>query len=96
MLFIAVALFAALAFALMQGSRNNLNLITGERDRAAATQSQDCTNAIDLAVKRLEARGCGNKISYQTDGSNPAAGAPVDGSCSVYHANGGATKPCTP
>ena len=33
-------------------------------------------------------------ISSALDGSNTSPGAPQDGSCSVYHINGGGVKPC--
>lgn len=87
-------LFGMLAFAFMQGSRSSVNWVQKEKDNAAATSSTDCSNAVNLAVKRLEARGCGALISYNTDGSNSAAGAPADGSCSIYHINGGGVKNC--
>jgi hypothetical protein len=95
MLFIAVALFGLLAFAFLQGSRNNLSMMTSEAQKAQATQVQDCANGVDMAERRLQAKGCGALVSHNTDGSNTTPGAPSDGSCSVYHANGGGLKPCT-
>jgi hypothetical protein len=94
MLFIAVALFGMLAYAFMQGSRTSTSWLEKEQDSAAATGSLDCTNTVNMAVKRLEARGCGSNISYIADGSNSAPGAPTDGSCSVFHPNGGGVKSC--
>lgn len=96
MLFIAVALFGLLAFAMLQGSRSNLAMMSSEAQKAEATRAQDCANVIDMAAKRLEARGCGALVSYNQDGSNGNAGAPADGSCSIYHSNGGGVKPCGP
>lgn len=97
MLFIAVALFAALAYAFMQGSRSSLTFLEKEQDEAAVTQSQDCTNAINMATKRLEARGCGSLISSEADGTNSDPNAPSDGSCAIYHPNGGGVKAsCAP
>lgn len=69
-------------------------MLEGERDEASATATQDCTNTVNLAVKRLELRGCGNMISYLADGSNTNTNAPTDGSCSVFHPNGGGAKAC--
>lgn len=57
-----------------------------------ATQSQDCMNAISMATKRLEAKGCGSFISSEADGSNSDPNAPADGSCAIYHPNGGGVK----
>jgi hypothetical protein len=97
MIFIAVALFGMLAYAFSQGSRTSMGWIEKERQDAAVTGTQDCTNAINMAQKRLQARGCGSMISSLADGSNPNTGAPSDGSCSIYHSNGGGVKAnCVP
>jgi hypothetical protein len=93
-LFVAVALFGLLSFAMLQGSRSSLTMISDEAQKNQATQTQDCMNTIDMAAKRLAARGCGGLVSYSEDGSNVNAGAPSDGSCSIYHTNGGGVKPC--
>lgn len=93
-LFIAVALFGALAFAFTHGSRSSVTMLQGVQSDATGTATQDCTNTVNLAVKRLELRGCGNKISYLADGSNTNTDAPTDGSCSVFHPNGGGVKAC--
>lgn len=93
-LFIGVALFGALTYAFMGSTRVSLSWVQSEQDMAAATASLDCTNAIGLAHKRLEARGCGAMISSAPDGSNNLPGAPSDGSCSIYHMNGGGVKNC--
>lgn len=94
MLFIAVALFGMLAYAFMQSSRTSTGWLESERGKATATGSTDCANSLSLAMKRLEARGCGSLVSLEIDGSNPAPGAPTDGSCSAYHPNGGGAKYC--
>ncbi len=94
MLFIAVGLFGMVGFAFLQGSRSNVEVMVGESAKAQATQTQDCSNALSIATKRLQARGCGTLISYNSDGSNDNAGAPSDGSCSMYHSNGGGMKDC--
>lgn len=96
-LFIAVALFGALSYVFLQGSRGSTTMITNEAAKAASYQTQDCANAVSMATKRLNSRGCGTLISSAADGSNPVAGAPADGSCSVFHPNGGGVKPnCAP
>lgn len=91
-LFVAVALLGALSYAFLQSSRGSTALISGEATKAATYQTQDCTNTVTMAVKRLQARGCPN-ISYNNDGSN-SDGSMGDGSCSVFHPSGGGAKPC--
>ncbi len=93
-LFIALALFAALGYAFLQGTRSSTSMITSEISKANATKMQDCTNTVNTAVKRLTLRGCGSYISYNADGTNDIAGAPSDGSCSIYHVNGGGMTNC--
>lgn len=93
-LFVAIALFGLLAYAFLQGSRSNMAVITGEAQKVSTYQSQDCVNSMNKAVRRLEARGCAGMISLNPDGSNTSSGAPRDGSCSVYHPNGGGAKYC--
>lgn len=94
MLFVAVALFGLLGYAFLQGSRNNVGMLTDEASKAASSRAQDCSNAVSIATKRLEARGCRGMISMEPDGSNTVAGAPTDGSCSIYHPNGGGARYC--
>ena len=69
-------------------------MMTNEAAKAQGYASQDCSNSVSMGMKRLKARGCDNMISMNTDGSNPNPGAPSDGSCSLYHPNGGGVKPC--
>ena len=94
MLFVVVALFGMLAYAFMQSTRTSTGWLSDEQDKAAATSSLDCTNSVNMALKRLESRGCGADISYRIDGTNAAPNAPTDGSCSIFHPNGGSVKPC--
>ncbi len=94
MLFILVALFGALAYAFLQGTRTSTDWIENEQSKAEATNSLDCSNAVSMAVKRLEARGCSGLLSMHGDGSNDIVGAPTNGSCSVFHTNGGGVKKC--
>jgi hypothetical protein len=88
-LFVAVALFGAISYAISRGTEGGIKTIEGVRDDAMVTKSQGCTNAINSAQRRLEVRGCGSIISTLADGSNPNPDAPQDGSCSIYHTNGG-------
>ncbi len=95
MLFIAVALFGMIGYAFLQESRSNIDMIESEADKGKSYQYQDCSNAMAMATKRLDMRGCGDLISLAKDGSNTKPGAPTDGSCSVFHPKGGGIKPCT-
>lgn len=90
-LFVAVALFGALSWALAGSSRTSVGLIQGEAGKASATKQADCANSIAMAQKRLALRGCGASISDDPTGANPVV---ADGSCSIYHSNGGGVKPC--
>jgi hypothetical protein len=94
MLLIAVALFAMVTYAFLQGSRGNVGMMTSEAAKVAGYTSQDCTNSFNMGMKRLKAHGCENMISMNPDGSNSNPGAPRDGSCSLYHPNGGGAKHC--
>lgn len=92
-LFVAVALFGLLGYAFLNNSRVGLSWILDEQSKTAAAIGQDCSNSLDMAAKRLEARGCTGVVSYNVDGT-PAPGGPADGSCSIYHPNGGGAKAC--
>jgi len=91
---ITVSLFAALTYAFLQNTNTNIAWLEKEKDSAAVIGAEDCSNNVLAATKRLEARGCEGLISSATDGSNANVGAPSDGSCSIYHPNGGGIKPC--
>lgn len=93
-IFVLIALFAFLAYMFSYGTRGNIGWFQDEQSEAATTATQQCSNNLTMATKRLEARGCGALISTATDGSNANPGAPTDGSCSLYHPNGGGLKPC--
>ncbi len=95
MLFIIVALFGLLSAAILKGTSGNLLWFSKEKTSALSVSSDECGMALATALKRLQARGCGKKISYLTDGSNLAPNAPRDGSCSIYHPNGGGAKICS-
>lgn len=93
-LFVLVALFGFLAYIFAYGSRGNIAMLTSEQTKATVTTTTQCANNLAMATKRLEARGCGAMISSATDGSNSNPGAPTDGSCSIYHPNGGGITYC--
>lgn len=88
LILIAVALFAALGFAFTQGSRSNLSWVEAEKNKANATQSQACSQAINSATKRLQLRGC-TSISTSTDMASI-----TNPSCAVFHVAGGGVQAC--
>ncbi len=94
-LFIVVALFGMLTYAFTNSTKTSIGWFEDERGTASQISSADCQLAVASAVKRLELRGCGTMISNNADGSNTNPNAPTDGSCSIYHVNGGGVKACT-
>lgn len=68
-LFIAVALFGALLYTFTRSTRTSTTWLEKESAKAGVTGDKDCDNALALATKRLELRGCGALISYEPDGS---------------------------
>ncbi|PZO85416.1 MAG: hypothetical protein DI626_07430 [Micavibrio aeruginosavorus] len=94
MIFVAVALFGLLSFAFMRGSNTSTALMTSEKDKAMVTDAQDYANAVNMAIKRLKARGCtDSQISYETPkGNNPNPSAPTDQSCHVFKIAGAGVK----
>ncbi len=95
MLFIALALFAALGFAFMQGSRTSTTMITDQQAKVNAQQLVAYANDVKMAVKRLQLKGCTEtQISFQSASApdptwyeNPNS--PADKSCHIFEANGG-------
>ncbi len=92
---ITVALFGALSWAWMENSRSSTGWLMNEQTKAAVTASAECQNHIDAALQRLESRGCGSFLTTDASGTlSGTAGEPTDGSCALYHPNGGGVKPC--
>jgi hypothetical protein len=92
LVFIAIAMFAALSFAVSQSFRGNgADFIEQEKAKMAGVADADCITSVMVALERLKLRGC-QRISYAEDGSNPVT---PDGSCSVYHPRGGGVNVCS-
>lgn len=100
MVFVAVALFAALSYAFLRGSQGNVAMMTDEQAKVYAQQSIAYSSDIRTAVKTLLLRGCldtnldfSNIVWGRMDGTiehppghNPNA--PVTG-CSIFaHGDG--------
>lgn len=90
---IAVALLAALSYAVASSSRSNSGGIDGERASLAASEILEYANTLGNAVTQLRLRGCTDtQISFEnavsdTDYTN--GNAPGDQSCHVFNVAGG-------
>jgi hypothetical protein len=90
---IAVALFAALSYAVTQSTAvSNPDTINREMTTLNAADDEDYQSTIKQAVQRLKfSNDCDDaEISYEEpDGSNANLAAPIDQSCHVFRPNGG-------
>lgn len=91
LILIAVALFGAISFAMMQGSRVGTGTISGEQAKIAASEMIQYAQNIKNAVKSLKINGCSdNQISFEGTG---LAASYVNGSssakCQVFNSSGG-------
>jgi len=96
---VAVALFAALSFALMQGSRTTGNLATEQNAKLAASEILSFANALKSAVHTLRINGCPeNQISFES----PITGAiytntnSAPNTCKVFNRSGGGLNHIAP
>ncbi len=95
-IFILVALFAALIFAVSSGSRSGADKLSGQQADLVATEVLSYANTVKNAVRQLIISGCNqeNELSfYSTQFAFPSrygnTNAPADNSCSIFHPNGG-------
>lgn len=94
MLFILLSLIGIMSYAFLSNSGTNIHWVTNEKTKADAIGADQCANNIAMAAKQLRARGCSaGMISYNPSGT-PMPGAPTDGSCSIFHTQGGRLRPC--
>lgn len=91
-IFVMIALFGALSYAMLQGSRGGGSTLTTERAKLAAQEVIEMGTLVRNTVKTLLLGGCLNtEISFE---GGPSAGdysnidAPTDGSCDVFGAGG--------
>jgi hypothetical protein len=97
-IFIAVFLFGALSAAVLNSQSSGRDA-RDEQLTLAAGEIIEWGSQVEQAVQRLQARGCsiddidfGNSVSKNTNGTDTEitnTNAPSDGSCSVFHPNGG-------
>lgn len=92
---IAIALFAALAYTFTRSSQQGQANMYAGQSKMAVIDYQACLQTVQAMDQRLQQRGCAGMVSYNEDGSNNISGAPTDGSCSMFHANGGNLEPCS-
>lgn len=89
-IFVVIALFGALSFALSQGTRTGVSTISREQARILAGEIMDYGRSVRGAVKQLEINGCTDtQISFEYDGQYVNAGAPTNKTCHVFNAAGG-------
>lgn len=92
LILLAVALFAALSYAVTQSSRSGGNDISKENIRLAFAEVQQFETSIISAIQRLRlSNGCTlNQISFDNDvQSYLNSNAPDDNSCHIFHPSGG-------
>jgi len=95
---IAIAMFAALSYAITQTSRTSTAMLGKEQAKMAAQELLSYTETIVKAVHRLRVAGCAEtEIGFDFPdqpgwwGPNPLS--PADKSCQVYDMNGGKVNP---
>ncbi len=96
LILIAVALFAALSYAVTQSTRSGSGDASSEKAQLGISQIVQYATSIDSAVTRLTATGqCTlNQLSFEPppfsgSGKYYNSGAPANFSCHVFHPSGG-------
>lgn len=88
-IFIAVALFAAITYNAMRGSRVGTTTLSEDQAKIAASEVIEYGNAVAQAIATLRLRGCRDaEISFET----PIIAGYTNGTdtaCQVFHTNGG-------
>lgn len=104
LIFLAIAMFAALSYAVFQGSRSSMSSLTSDQARLAAQEIIAYGDALAKTVQTLRLRGCSETqldfgqdvwkshggTVFQPTGHNALA--PADG-CSVFKIGNGNAKP---
>lgn len=92
---IAVALIAALSYAVSAGLRGSGSQMTQERVDLFASEIIEYANVVSSAVAQLRLRGCTiSQLSFENDvvAGYTNASAPSDESCHVFSINGGGVE----
>lgn len=95
---IAVALLAALSYAVSRSNSGSTNQLNAERSRIAATEILEYATILGNAASQLRLRGCKpGEISFEGAGAGYVnAATPGDNTCKMFHASGGGVKFQTP
>lgn len=93
LIFLGIALFAALSFSASQGFRTGASSVSKEQARLLATEIIDYGRTVKDAVRVMQINGCSDtEINFNTPivtgYNNPST--PSDNSCDVFNNNGGA------
>lgn len=91
-IFIMIALFGALTYAMSRGTRTGESSLNSEKNRLYVTEIQEYARAVREAVHQLKINGCSDtKISFQNSkvSGYTNGGAPSDKSCHVFEPDGG-------
>lgn len=97
LILLAVALFAALSYAVTQAGRSGGKNISDEQADLDQAVDENCEVSVNIAIDRLKLiNGCrDDDISYELpDGTNENANNPSDTSCFVFHPAGAGASPC--
>ncbi len=89
---IAVALLAALIFAVAQSGRGNIKHVSDEKARILASEIVDYASAVATSFAQLRLRGCAlQQMSFENDiiGGYANGGAPSDQTCNIFALPGG-------
>lgn len=89
---IAVALLAALIFAVSQSGRGNVQQVNVERARLLGSEVIEYASAVTTAFAQLRLRGCNlDEMNFENDviAGYTNAGAPADGTCNIFALAGG-------
>lgn len=92
---IAVALIAALSYAVSSSMRGGGQSLSEDRARLMAAEIIEYASIVSKAVQQLRLRGCAeNEISFEnsidTDYTNGSA--PSDNTCHIFHVSGGGVE----
>ncbi len=92
---VAIALIAALSYAVSQSSRGSAEAMGEERRNLAASEILDYANVLLSATSQLKLRGCKpGEMNYANNffGGYTNTDAPGDNSCDIFHVNGGGVE----
>tara|TARA_B100000686_G_C16661827_1_gene901388 strand:+ start:236 stop:961 length:726 start_codon:yes stop_codon:yes gene_type:complete len=97
LILIAVALFAALSYAVTSSGRGG-GTIDRELNTINTAVTQQCSAYMDYGKQKLTfMNGCtDSEISYEYNGKNVNADAPADKSCHMFDSAGAGLTPCAP